>query len=138
MKKLFTLLICLVFSSSAFATTITTNSPVNIDQAAGRSTVTSAFDGFEGKINLQNDVTPDAADVLTQGIDKFTGAHTTEVNYRTYTKRVETNLEWGRLIRNSIYGLVILAVIVFGAVLWIRKKFSEAPNKPQTPEEVVS
>ena len=98
-----------------------TDAPVKIDQSAGRSTVTSAFDGFEGKINLQNDVTPDAADVLTQGIEKFTGAHTTEVNYRTYVTRVETNLEWGRLIRNSIYGLVVLAVLVFGAVLYIRK-----------------
>ena len=83
-------------------------------------------------------MTPDAAEVLTKGIEKFTGAHTTEMNYQTYVTRVETNLEWGRLIRNSIYGLVILAVIVFGAVLWIRKKISAIPTQPQTPEEVVS
>ena len=131
---------CLFFSLSASATTITTDAPVKIDQSAGRSTITSEFAGFEGKINLQNDVTPDAADVLTQGIEKFTNAHTTEVDYRTYVKRIETNLEWGRLIRNSIYGLIIFAVIVFGAVLWIRRKFSSTSpsTHPQTSEEVAS
>lgn len=138
MKKYGIFLYCLFLSLSASATTIMTDAPVKIDQSAGRSTVTSAFDGFEGKINLQNDVTPDAADVLTQGIEKFTGAHTTEVNYRTYVTRVETNLEWGRLIRNSIYGLVVLAVLVFGAVLYIRKRFLTNNTNQSQHEEVVS
>lgn len=138
MKKYGIFLFCLFLSLSASATTITTDAPVKIEQSVGQSTVTSEFAGFDGEINLDNDVSPDAAGVLKQGIEKFTNAHTTEVNYRTYTKRVETNLEWGRLIRNSIYGLVILAVIVFGAVLWIRKKFSPTSTQPPTPHEVVS